>query len=738
MLGVQFTWTVELGYGTPYLLSLGIPKTLTPLVWLAGPLSGMVIQPVVGVFSDSLDWRLGRRRPFILIGAALTIVSMYMVAYAKELALVVVGQQQSHHTHNFTDEETASAVKGWTIGFAVVGFYCLDFSINAVQACCRSLIMDIPPTDQQEVGNAWSGWMNNLGSVFGFFTGNLDLVKYASPWLGNTQIKILANIAMISFVTTLGITCTSVKEIQYRRTEEDKKRSIWSTIGNIWRALRKLPGELQRICNIQFFAWMGWFPFLFYSTTWVGEILSRYDEPNGDPHAPGRDDTVAERAGSFALLCWAGLAVVTGVLLPRLTPQEIGIEVWPRNPFTLRNLWTMSLVWFATCMGMTWFVDDLWAATAVIALCGVPWAVALWVPFAMVGEIVSDMKDQLEGRITSPSDVSDTLDYGTTSSNPSDTTGESNNANSDGVFTHLSDADIEALSGSTVTGASIPPHLDAGLVLGVHNMYIVFPQFADAVIASCLFAMIGTMPPRDVPTPEPRLPDPGDGHDGLGGMGDMGWMGPLFRAMFTDRGNAGPEPVGWVLRFGGIMALVAATRISVINMGKSAKFFKRPTRKEKAVLSLTKGETSLYDAVTSNNSTDNLDEAVSGNMRRKSKKDGLSATANPIIAKKSSTAIGGPAGAAHPSKSSLAYKMQLHGGVKQAVKDLSELNDQDLESEDEDMDQDDAPQQPKKSKKEDLDKSKPRADYVELMYGKQGGGNKRKTFMPKPKPAMIK
>ncbi|KAG0070154.1 hypothetical protein BGZ90_012743, partial [Linnemannia elongata] len=41
-----------------------------------------------------------------------------------------------------------------------------------------------------------------------------------------------------------------------------------------------------------------------------------------------------------------------------------------------------------------------------------------------------------------------------------------------------------------------------------------------------------------------------------------------------------------------------------------------------------------------------------------------------------------------------------------------------------------------KSKKEDLDKSKPRPDYVELMYGKQGGGNKRKTFMPKP--ALIK
>ncbi|GJJ69479.1 hypothetical protein EMPS_01825 [Entomortierella parvispora] len=176
-------------------------------------------------------------------------------------------------------------------------------------------------------------------------------------------------------------------------------------------------------------------------------------------------------------------------------------------------------------------------------------------------------------------------------------------------------------------------------------------------------------------------------------------------------------------------------------MGKSAKFFKRPTRKEKAVLSLTKGETSLFDAAhsskdTTHNNHDEDSAAASGNSRRKSKKDGLSATANPTIAKKST--IGGPAGAAHPSKSSLAYKMQLHGGVKQAVKDLSELNDE-VESEDEDMmDEEAAPNKKAAAKKQDLDKSKPRPDYVELMYGKQGGGNKRKTFMPKPKPALIK
>ncbi|KAF9435675.1 hypothetical protein BGZ76_005767, partial [Entomortierella beljakovae] len=94
-------------------------------------------------------------------------------------------------------------------------------------------------------------------------------------------------------------------------------------------------------------------------------------------------------------------------------------------------------------------------------------------------------------------------------------------------------------------------------------------------------------------------------------------------------------------------------------MGKSAKFLKRPTRKEKNILSLTKGsnETSLFDSVNNNNNNNN---------NNNTKKDILSATANPTISKKSSKGSAGSAGSVFPPKASLAYKMQLNGGVKQA------------------------------------------------------------------------
>lgn len=345
--------------------------------------------------------------------------------------------------------------------------------------------------------------------------------------------------------------------------------------------------------------------------------------------------TASERAGSFALLCWASVAVLCGLVLPRITPQEVGRHRWPRNPFTLRNLWTMSLVWFTVCMGMTWFVDDLWAATMVIALCGVPWAVAMWVPFAMVGEIISDMKDRLESRASSraasraasrSASGSNLLqqqhqggddgqnrnpNYGTISSattlGNNDGTGEahisatttahrqegeagetSNQGSQNPLLVRVEDdsddeddEDVCGLAdGQGLTVAELEeerrkqgPHLDAGLVLGVHNMYIVFPQFVDAVVASCLIAMIGSVshgpitpgpsPPSPSPSPSPLPPHHGhpphhtmwdpQGAGVGGGYDGVNWMNQVVAMAFND-----PEPIGWVLRFGGLMAIVAA------------------------------------------------------------------------------------------------------------------------------------------------------------------------------------
>ena len=78
-----------LRYGTPYLLSLGLSKELTSLVWLAGPISGFVVQPIIGALSDNSSSRYRRRR-WVVYTTALITLSALMLAFASEMATGLV------------------------------------------------------------------------------------------------------------------------------------------------------------------------------------------------------------------------------------------------------------------------------------------------------------------------------------------------------------------------------------------------------------------------------------------------------------------------------------------------------------------------------------------------------------------------------------------------------------------------------------------------------------------------
>lgn len=120
--GLQIAWSVELSNGSPYLLSLGLSKSLMALVWIAGPLSGTLVQPYVGVRSDNCRIPWGKRKPFILGGAAATIVSLLALAWTKEVVGGFLGI--------FGAKRDDPGVKVTTIVVAVFFVYVLDFAIN--------------------------------------------------------------------------------------------------------------------------------------------------------------------------------------------------------------------------------------------------------------------------------------------------------------------------------------------------------------------------------------------------------------------------------------------------------------------------------------------------------------------------------------------------------------------------------------------------------------------------------
>ncbi|EGF78171.1 hypothetical protein BATDEDRAFT_1918, partial [Batrachochytrium dendrobatidis JAM81] len=452
--GVQFTWTVELAYGTPYLLSLGLAKSLTALVWIAGPLSGILIQPIVGVYSDRSTFQYGRRRPFILIGGLLVVISIAMIAYSRE----------------FSDLHLV------TIIVAVVGFYFLDFSINAVQASCRALIVDVSPLHQQDLANAWGGRMIGLGNVLGYFVGYLDLPKLF-PMLGPTQLKILCVIAITWFVTTILVTCIAIVERPYKQRQSERHQAWWKPLMEIFHSLSTLPRSIQSVCNVQFLAWLGWFPFLFYRQYSLTRIMDTNDTSDE-----------GTRAGSFSLLLFAIISVITGFILPMMvkhtrTSGRNGRFDSPRSQvdvsyrqtwaefFTLPRIWSISLFGFAILMVLTAAVHEVIGATFIIAATGISWGVAQWVPFTLMGEEIiisrSDSQPTRRDGYAVVQDEDEIVNYHASSSQPPPCVADIGNSNESG--------------------------LQAGMVLGIHNIYIVLPQFLSTVMSAIVFAIISEL-----------------------------------------------------------------------------------------------------------------------------------------------------------------------------------------------------------------------------------------------------
>jgi solute carrier family 45, member 1/2/4 len=91
MLGVSMFWSVEMGYASPYLLSLGLSKSSMAAVFVAGPLSGLVVQPLMGAFADNSTSRFGRRRPYMLVGTGICVVAMLLLGFTRGVAAVFTG-----------------------------------------------------------------------------------------------------------------------------------------------------------------------------------------------------------------------------------------------------------------------------------------------------------------------------------------------------------------------------------------------------------------------------------------------------------------------------------------------------------------------------------------------------------------------------------------------------------------------------------------------------------------------
>jgi solute carrier family 45 protein 1/2/4 len=176
--------------------------------------------------------------------------------------------------------------------------------------------------------------MTHAGNIVGFGFGFLPLSKIPLfQLLGGTQFRKFCILCIVILVLTVWITCAlhEEKERENKSNSRGKSQEIWN---NIKVAIVNLPRPIRRVCYVQFFAFMGWFPFLFYSTTYVGQIMAL--ELDREP-----DADYATRTGEFAMLLYSIVAVIAGTILPHWQTAIAGS--WPTKTMLMRMLSLLGL-----------------------------------------------------------------------------------------------------------------------------------------------------------------------------------------------------------------------------------------------------------------------------------------------------------------------------------------------------------------------------------------------------------
>lgn len=220
-------------------------------------------------------------------------------------------------------------------------------NIKPVQASIRAFIVDGAPAHQQEQANAWASRIVGLGNLLGYIAGYLDLPKHFA-FLGREQFQVLCAFASIVFTTLVAISVLTIKERNPQLdppSKEDYQSGVVHFFRQILNSVKRLPAPIRVVCEIQFCQWMGWFPFLFYITTYIGQL---YVNPRLTPDlSPEEVDQLwarATRVGTFALLIEAIVSLSTNVLVPFLivptykpTDQVSAESIGPSSPIGTRS-----------------------------------------------------------------------------------------------------------------------------------------------------------------------------------------------------------------------------------------------------------------------------------------------------------------------------------------------------------------------------------------------------------------
>ncbi|CAA0809812.1 Sucrose transport protein SUC2 [Striga hermonthica] len=335
---LQFGWALQLALLTPYSQLLGMSHKWASLVWLCGPVSGLVVQVIVGHYSDRCTSSLGRRRPFIIYGAASLSIGSLLIAFAADLSGPGPGPGPA-----------AGAI-------FLAGFWMLDISNNVIQGPTRALLADISCGDNTAVtlGNGLFAFFMAVGNVLGYAAGAAGGLHHHLPFAAATNAcdESCAHIkaCFVLHVGIVGLVAGSVvglvKEdpldpFYLDELAGDDSERAPSFFAQIVIAARSTSRPMWVLYVVTAFNWVGIFPFLLYDTDWMGKEV--YGGSVGGSAGERSLYGMGVRAGSRGLM----LHVVTMGLV------SLFLEPLIRVLGNVKRLWSLGNSMLTACMALT-------------------------------------------------------------------------------------------------------------------------------------------------------------------------------------------------------------------------------------------------------------------------------------------------------------------------------------------------------------------------------------------------
>lgn len=350
-LGIQFGFALQNANVSRIFETLGASKDELPILWLAAPVTGLLVQPIIGYYSDrtwSPKW--GRRRPFFAVGAILATIALFLMPNSTAL---------------------------W---MAVIMLWLMDASINISMEPFRAFVGDMLPNEQRTTGFATQSFFIGIGAVVAsalpyILTNGLGVSNTAEAGTISDSVRWSFYLGGIAYFTAVMWTVFKTEEYPpadlAKLRAENAEVGIFDGIIESFKGIFSMPKTMVQLSVVQFFSWFALFAMWIYTTSAVTS------------HVYGTSDTTSalyNEGADWVGICFAvynGVAALVAFLIPAIAKRT-----------SRRVTHLIALVIGGTSLISIYFINDPSLLLVSMIGVGIAWSSILSMPYAMLSSIL--------------------------------------------------------------------------------------------------------------------------------------------------------------------------------------------------------------------------------------------------------------------------------------------------------------------------------------------------------------